>query len=225
MHQAAAPLSRFPLRARQPWGHWHPRAPRAPPPTQERPSRGTNRNSPTSLGGGLGRSLQRRRRRQHCRVVPERPPPARPDARRGSPASAGSAAEASAAPAPAPPAGKRPTCPAALRARGRTPPPGAGLRAGAFVSPPSKRTERVGAGGRAGSPRYRPPRRLRLRQPQPPSSSGTSVRLSVCLSGIANHLRGEELPALPRALPRPCPHGPNLSGDLDVVFSTRECGA
>lgn len=200
-------------------------APRSPPPTPERQSRGTNRNSPTSLGGGLGRSLQRRRRRQHCRVVPERPPPAPPDARRGSRASAGSAASASAAPAP---------CPARGGSAPPAPPPSAlpaGLRRLALgckrelsCHRPDQRTERVGAGGRARLPAV-PPSPAAPPPPTPPLYlSGRSVRLSVCLSGIANHLRGEELPTLPRALPRPCPLGPNLSGDLDVVLSTRECG-
>lgn len=127
---------------------------------------------------------------------------------------------------PAPPGGEAPHLP---RRPPRSRPDSAAWRwaaSGSFrVTAQTNAPSGWGREAGPGSPRYRPPRRLHLLQPLPPTCpGGPSVCVSVCLSGIANHLRGEELPTLPRALPRPCPLGPNLSGDLDVVLSTRECG-
>lgn len=54
---------------------------------------------------------------------------------------------------PARPLGRRPTCPGALRAPGRTPPPGAWLQEGAFcVTAQTRAPKWVGAGGRAPPP-------------------------------------------------------------------------
>ena len=161
-HQAAPPLSSFPSSGRGRRGG-------ADIPSRSSPAcdpEGTeprNRNSPTSLRGGFRRSLQKRRRRrrrlqQHRRGVPARPPPARPDARRGLRGGRGERGGGARSPSsPLGPSGGAPPArpPSALPVEHRR--QALGSERELFVSPP-RLGHRKGWGREAGlrSPRHRP---------------------------------------------------------------------
>ncbi|XP_045880324.1 basic proline-rich protein-like [Meles meles] len=195
------------LRARPRWGRGHPslRAPLAAPdpggaeprnkpkvtdlPLQRAPALPTAAAAAGASRGGPGAPATRSARRAR---------------RAAGPAREGSAASAPAAWAPGAALPEAPHLPAALGAPGRTPPPGARLRAGAFCVTAQTQAPRGGGGGLR-SPRHRPspaappPPTPAPPPPHPPTAAGPG-RPSVS---------PESHPRRPREeLPHPGPRAP-----------------